>query len=412
MKREKPDPVSSGEAVSLLLIGFVYLLVLYPLLFTGQRMFAHDTIWYYGLIRYFYNSMLNGVFPYWDPYNYSGQPFYYNLGIARLFELPSLMVVYVNLFIKGSLLSMYHWDFILRIFLSSLGVYFCFREVNRYTVSNIVVFAAFLMSSFGVSAMRQCGLMTSFMWTPWVLMFLLRLCRCFDLYNIVGLALFTGWSITSYQAGYTLTFMQVFVLAAVFTEPKRVMGLFKDKHKVLLLSAASAIILTLSLQVLSVFIEKDRSVPVLRRDGDPESTSYTETAGGVASTPMDFLSLVLPERIVKADVQREQRQRISEGHLYIGILPLMLAVMGLCFSSGRFKKIFLLATAATVFLMLGGHLKMGAAGKIFFPFLVFARHMQLFQPFFILCLMYFTGQGADFLMEQYVQKKQGQSNAE
>jgi len=367
-------------------------------------MFAHDTVWYYGLMRYFYNSILGGTFPYWDPYSYSGQPFYYNVGIARVFEIPSLFVAGLNVFMKASLFSMYHWDFVLRIFLSSLGVYFCFREVNRYLMSNLVVFAAFLFSSFGISAMRQCGLMTSFMWTPWALMFLLRSLRRIDLYNTVGLALFTGWSITSYQAGYTLTFLQIFAMALVLTKPAGVMGIFKDRRKLLLLSAGFVITAALSLQVLSVFIEKDRSVPVLRRDGDPESSSYTEVAGGKAALPEDLKGLLFPARIASRATAKAQKEHISEGHLYIGLIPLLLSLAGMRFSSGRLKKVFLIVLVLTLFLMFGGHIKMGPAGKLVFPFLIFSRHMQLFQPFFLLVMMYFTGQGMDVLIDRVKEK--------
>ncbi len=68
--------------------------------------------------------------------------------------------------------------------------------------------------------------------------------------------------------------------------------------------------------------------------------------------------------------------------------------------------------AFVVFLMLGWHFNLGFAGKIFFPFLIFARHMQLFQPFFLLVIMYFTGQGMDTVIDRSLSKTKGHGNAE
>jgi hypothetical protein len=397
---EKKHRLCRMEVLFLVALPVCYLILLSPLLFTRTRMFAHDTIWYYGVMRYFYNAMLNGFFPYWNPYDYAGQPFYYNLGIARLFELPSLLVVLANMHGKGSLLSMYHWDFIIRIIISSLGVYFCVRETTRYTISGIIVFAAFLFSSYGLSSMRQCGLMTSFMWAPWALMFLVRLCRKFNIYNIIGFSLFTGWSITSYQAGYTLTFLQVFILAGVFVYPKKVFKVLRDKKNALYLFVLIAVVTMLSMHLISVFWEKDRSVPILRKDGGAENISYTVVRSGQNSKPTDLLSLIVPARAVLPELFKSKEYPMSEGYLYLGWIPFIFSIAGIIFSRDKFKKIFLISLAMIFFLMMGYHFRFGFSGMVFFPFLIFARHMQLFQPFFLLILVYFTGQGADLLLDR------------
>jgi hypothetical protein len=89
----------------------------------------------------------------------------------------------------------------------------------------------------------------------------------------------------------------------------------------------------------------------------------------------------------------------SEATLYIGLLPLGIAFAGLFSKSGKLRLNFTLTLALVLFLGLSHDMTSTALGKTLFPFLRYARHMQLFQPFFIFFLMYFVGQGSDRLVE-------------
>lgn len=398
------------EVIFLFSVCAAFILLLYNLLFTNQRTFEHDTVWYYGMIHHFFNSMSNGIFPYWDPYDYSGQAFYYNLGIARIFEIPTILLICLNRLINGSLLTLYHWDFSIKLITLAIGVYLCFRQTNKFIVSNFVVFLSFLFSSFTFSTMIQCGLLTSFCWMPWALWFFLRLKKSFTFYNFVGLALFIGLSITSYQTGYVFTYLSLFLITLLINERKWFFSVFKDKKILSFLLAGAIIISALGLQVVAVYTEKDNSVPVLRQmDSGRGNESYADKAGGSPSYSNDFLGLILPPLAIKGwrgievglnavVVTGQWLKPLSECPLYIGIFPLLFVILGLIFSRGKYRINFTIMVFLTAFLSLNLKFKIGVFGNFLFPFLKYARNMEMFQAYFIFSLMYFVGQGVDAVL--------------
>jgi hypothetical protein len=177
-------------------ISIAFFLIFGKLL-SGQDMFSHDSIRWYGVYQLFADSLSNGIFPYWDPYDFGGQPFYYNLGILRLYEPITIGFIWLGKTLNISMLTAYHWEYMFRIWLTALGVYFCFRRFNKYTLSRLLIFGVFLFSSFTITALRQNGILYVFCWMPWVLYFLLRLLKNFSNYNLTGFSLFTGISLSN-----------------------------------------------------------------------------------------------------------------------------------------------------------------------------------------------------------------------
>jgi hypothetical protein len=398
------------EAAFIFCACAVFILLVRDLLFSGKRTFDHDTVWYYGMIHYFFNSMAHGIFPYWDIYDYSGQAFYYNLGIARIMEIPTIILLYLNRLLNISFLTLYHWDFILKLVTLSTGVYLCFRQTNKFTLSNFVVFLSFLFSSFTFATMIQCGLLTSFCWIPWVFWFFLRLRKDFSFYNMVGFSLFLGLSTTSYQVGYVLTYLSVFLLTLLINDRAWFRILLRSKKNLWIALAGLAIVFALSLQVLAIYTEKENSVPVLRQlDSGLGNESYADKAGGSPSYPNDFLGLVFPPLAIKGwrglevglnsvMTTGQWLKPMSECPFYVGIVPLFLALLGLFYSREKHRMNFAVMLFLTALLALNLKFRIGLLGDILFPFLKYARNMEMFQAFFIFSLAYFVGQGADIAL--------------
>ncbi len=386
------------EIIFLLLAFFVFILETGKICLFNKLMFCYDTIGYYGVMHHFYNSMMHGVFPYWDIYDYCGQPFYYNLGIARVMELPSVILIFINRIFNWSLLNLYNWDVAIKIFLYSAGVYFFQREMNKFTLSNCVGFFVFLFSSFTLTSFRQPGFLTSFAWTGWAAFFLIRLRKEFNLYNMVGAALFMGLLVTSYQVGYSFTFFEIFIATLLINDRKWLLGIFKDKKKVILLVIGLCIILLLSLQAAAVFMEKDRSAPVMRQGlFNYRDAGYDRGKGGAPASKWDYLELIFSP-LVNMKGMPVPPLYISEAVLYIGIVPFVLALLALVFSRDKFKINFILMLLTLIFLSLNGRTLLGYVDAALFPFLRYARNMETFQPFFIFSLTYFVGQGMDLFL--------------
>jgi len=376
-------------------------------LFVGQRMFSHDTIRWYGAFHFFADSVSNGLFPYWDPYDFCGQPFYYNLGILRIYEPLTIGFIMLGKLFDVPFLTTYHWEYMIRIWLVALGVYFCFRQLNKYLISNMIVFGVFLFSSFTITSLRQNGVLYTFFWTPWAMFFLLKLLKNFNMYNVIGFSFFVGLSFTSYQGVYTLTYLFIFALTLLVNKRGYLLSLLGDIRNLVRIVTGVAVMIMLVLPLFSIYLEKNKIVPTARLDDKAViekgvTLNYDSiVTAGTHSKPADFIELVMPIA-VRSYFYRESVFELSECFLYIGIFPLLLAGVGVFLQNGDYRINFLLT------LILTGLLMLGPTGGIY-PVLYFlfyplrlARHMHLFSGFFIFTLFYFVGQGTDSLLSTFV----------
>lgn len=397
------------------LISALFFLVSQRVL-TAECTFSHDAIRWYGVFHFFADSLSNGFFPYWDPYDYCGQPFYYNLGILRIYEPITVVFIMLGKYFDISLLTLYHWEYMTRIWLVGLGVYLCFRQLNKYLVSNLLVFGVFLFSSFTITCLRQNGVLYTFFWTPWAMLFLLRLLKNFNLYNVIGFSFFVGLAFTSYQGVYTLTYLFIFAVTLLINKRAYLLSLFRNPANWLRILVGVAVLVILALPFLSLYFDKDKVVPTARladkaviEKGVKLHYDSIRTAG-THSSPADFLELLLPAAVrgyFRGFFHYSPLFKLSECFLYIGILPFVLVLAGIFLHSGEYRTNFVLMLVIVGLLMLG---PIGGVHRLlyfmFYP-LRFARHMHLFSGFFVFTLFYFVGRGADFFLDKLSLKYSG-----
>lgn len=365
-----------------------FLLSLYDVLFTQQRIFSYDSITTFGIPRYFYNSLDHWIFPYWDPYEYCGQPFYYHLGMSRIFDPISVFLFSCNKILNGSYLLLYHCNLLLRMIIAALGVYACLRATARYSLSSLIGLAVFLFSTFTIVTMRQAGNTDTFLWVPWILWSFLRVMSQTSLRNIIACALFFGLSATSYTTGYLLTFMEIFILTLLINQRKTLKNIFDTKQKCIHIGIGLLVFAFFSLQAISILVEKGKMVEILREFIDFRSPL----------TLRDFAALSSPNYALTG-LTRCSTADFSEGIFYIGIMPLLFALIGICFSKHNLRLNFLILLTTLIFIGLDAHRHLGALVPALLPFLAFTRHGELFQPFIIFMLVYFVSQGIDVALD-------------
>lgn len=394
------------EVAAIALISLLFVLFFHRILITATDMFSHDSICWYGAYHFFADALSGGIFPYWDPYNACGQPFYYNLGILRLQEPITIAFIFLAKILHISILTIYHWDYMIRILLTGIGTYLCYRQTNKYVLSNLLVFAVFIFSSFTTTSLRQNGVLYILFWIPWVTYFILRLLKNFSLYNIIGFSFFTGLTLCNYQGVYLLTYLFIFFLTLFINHRAYIFSQLKDSRKLFFIAIGIVIIIILALPLLSVYIEQNKIVPITRLQSKSAITKgiaveYASLVeGGSHSSPADFSELAFP----LAAKGYFFKWDISESFLYIGLIPFMLCFFGLFFSRGKYNINFIITLITIGLLMVGPK---GAIHPLvyflFYPFR-FARHMHLFAGLFIFVLVYFLGQGTDFMIDNFQKK--------
>ncbi len=393
------------EPAAIVIITILFI-VFFRKIFGGQQIFSHDSIRWYGVYHFLADSLSNGIFPYWDPYDFSGQPFYYNLGILRLYEPITIAFIMLSKALNLSMLTTFHWEYMFRIWLTALGVYFCFRQFNKYMLSNLLIFGIFLFSSFTTTCLRQNGILYVFCWAPWALWFLLRLLKNFNFYNLIGFSFFVGISLSSYQGAYLLTYLFIFIATLLINHNHDLAKLLKQKKNILLIILGVILIALLSLPLWTVAIEQSKIVPTARLDDKASihkgvNLDYGSIAkAGTHSDMADFLELIFPAAARGFFVSGFNGIiNVSECFLYIGISTLILCFLGARVKS-KYRLNFLLTLILTGLLMLGPKAGVHEILYIMFYPLRIARHMHLFAGFFIFTFFYFIGQGMDFVLDK------------
>lgn len=387
------------EVISVIIIISVFLGFLAPILFSCAKMATHDTLWFYGVFQFLAESLHNGYFPYWDPYDYSGSVFYPNLSIMHLFMPVTILLILINKLIGLSLFTLYHWNIALCIVTAALGVYLFARYMFKDRMAAYLLLIIFLFSSFPIICLRQAGFLYAFIWMPWVMLFFIRSLEEFNLYNAVGLGFFFGMAFNGYQGLYVLVYMVFFILTTLINHRGGIKHIILNRKNAPALFLAAVIFIFLCMPLLSVFTVKDEYIPMARVKTSPVKTdSFTNRTGSVPAVLGDFTGLINRDTAVKGYF--EKKIPLSEGFLHIGYIGLMLAAVGLCFGRSVYKMNFILSIIFLFFIMLGEKGGVQPLINHIFPPFTFVRHMQTFAGFFIFNLLYFTGAGADLIAEK------------
>lgn len=377
----------------------IFLIVYAPVIFTRTRIFSHDTIWFYGIFQYFSESLLNGVFPLWDPYNYSGQPFYPNLSIMHLINPLTIIIVFTNKILNLSLLTLYHCNYMFLIIFSGVGAYLFFYEAYKDKLAAIFMFFIFIFSSFTPICLRQAGFLYTFLWVPWIMFFIIRLLKDINLFNSIGAGFFIGMAMGGYQGLFVLVFIAVFKLSLFINQRDFFRAALKMKNFKYYAVIAGTVI-CLSLPLLSVFIDKDDYLPMARmRTSENPTESFTNKTGCVPGVINDFMGLVNKDLALKGYFTK--KIPLSEGFLHIGLIALALAAVGIGFGKNKYKINFIITLIFLVLIYLGDKTwAQGIVNRIFPPF-TFVRHMQLFAGFILFNIIYFSGLGFMYVAERF-----------
>lgn len=166
-----------------------------------------DTNTIYGVAKYYFNNLLNGVVPLWDPFVGLGRPFY-ALPICNLFNpvtqlMPLLKLAGLN----------YNAAFIAYIvvyfFVGCMGFYFLAREILKDRFLAYLAYIAFMFSSLGVSMFTQLTFIEILVPVIWFFYFLMAFVRAPTAGHCMGMAVAVMISLSAYLPFYFLTLLTV-----------------------------------------------------------------------------------------------------------------------------------------------------------------------------------------------------------
>lgn len=185
---------------------------------TGAIPFNMDTNTIYGVAKFYFNNLFNGVVPLWDPFVSLGHPFY-ALSICNLFNpvtllMPLLKICGVTYNVAFAVYMVaYFWC-------GCLGFYFLLKTLLKDKQLAYIGYIALLFSSLGLSIFTQFTFIEILVPTILFFLFLLRFKAEQTRGNFLGLTYALMIAVSSYLPFYFLSVVFVFVLGVVLLFPK------------------------------------------------------------------------------------------------------------------------------------------------------------------------------------------------
>ncbi len=369
------------RAVALLTPCVLWILLMRDFVF-GLIPVNMDTNTIYGVTKFYFNNLLNGVIPLWEPFISLGRPFY-AIAICNLFNpvtqiIPLLKLAGIN-YAHAFVIYMVTYFFI-----GCIGFYFLSLEILKDRYAAYLAYVALMFSSLGASMFTQFTFLEIVVPAIWFFLFLLRMARLPSEGHFLGLTFTTMVLISSYLPFYFMTVFLCFVGACLLLYPQELKFFcirlfhFCIKRWRLSLFCLAGILLAAAPLVAYKILDASGDVVAPGRHCEYSSAQecYDRTMGRAGGMSYDEItrSGSLGERL---DLQYlfGHTDKITYGSDSLFFLPLWIYVLlGL--------SVFLRLTRLTVFLstlvLLVGLIALGPASS---PFGFLYRHIFFFAYF-------------------------------
>ena len=385
--------VKSTDFLAGLALFFSSILFFYDI-FTGRWLFTErDLAPYFIPPRFFWvESIKNGDFPLWNPYQFSGHPFFANPQYTVLYPFNGLFLILPFDVAFNAII-------ILHFFLGGFFTYLLLRDLKASSTGSIISGLIFMLSGYLLSVHSLLTILLSVIWTPLIMMFFRRslVSRRFkDAFLtaiFITLSFLGGGIEIVYGNFFVLLFMVIFPLQ-VDSPPEKEQNQAETPCRrigggVRTLGIVTLIFLILSAIQLLPFLE------LFHHSIRGSGISYHE-ATIWSFAPKDLLLFFLPDAYgYFLDMKKYWTVQCWLKTLYTGGLPFILGVF--FFLLGKNRKLFLALMLFSVFLSLGHHNPLYFWVYKYVPFFDGIRYPVKFLYIFILVLSISAGLGFERL---------------
>jgi membrane protein YfhO len=407
-----------GLEASAFVAGVIVLVAFqWSALVAGTATFRHDHVyWGIPIYGFFAESVGSGRLPLWNPFTHGGEPAYAPSFQLRLLDPTAVLVAVAGQWLGADLVTLYAWDRFVRGVVIAGGCYLVLRLWARHLLTRMSLIPIVLFSSVQWSLVRQMAIAEQFLVAPFVLLFFLRIVYLRDSRwrNWLAGAFLLGLNFQSYFFSGTAILLTA-LAAGLLLWRRRLLGrLWRRPGLLPRLAATTAILLVMASPSVVLLSESPRFIFPPRvvdygyedkgpNQGPPQHEPRGEITWqrpllfpyllqlhlGTYSAPVDFVQMLAPFGSEYARSTGHSWGRPSEAFMYVGMLPLSVALLGLVAGRHSLKRVWTLTLVALGLLALGPQAFVHALLYWVFPPLWFARNMHTLVLFFLLALLYF-----------------------
>ena len=419
--KEKIEWVRSPDVLAVLALFFLSLFFFYDLLHGRFLLTERDLAPYFIPPRFFWvESIKHGSFPLWNPYQFSGQPFFANPQHGMLYPLNSLFFLLPFDMAFNAII-------ILHFCLGGLFTYLFLKDLKVNSAGALISGLIFMLSGYLLSVHSLLTILLSSIWTPLIMLFFRRAINGRSFKNEVFTALlitlsFLGGGVEIvYGNFFVLLIMVIFSLLTLppssvkergeeplsglsgCGRPRRTaptgignVTAYWGRAKPLFRRFRSLLIVSILFLFLSA-IQLFPFIELLHHSIRGNGISYLE-ATTWSLAPKDILLFFLPDAYgYFLDMKKYWLVQCWFKTLYTGGLPFILGAIFFIF--GKDRKLYLALMLFSLFLTLGRYNPLYPFVFKYVPFFNGIRYPAKFLYIFILVLSVIAGLGFQKLLE-------------
>ena len=398
--------VRKADFWAVLTLFFSSLLFFYDLFGERYLLTERDLAPYFIPPRFFWmESLKQWNFPLWNPYQFSGQPFFANPQNAALYPLNGLFFLFPFDIAFNSII-------LLHFFLAGLFTYLLMRDLKVGSAGSLISGLIWMLGGYLLSVHSLLTILLSVVWTPLMMLFFRRAMISPGIRNEIMTAVFITLSFLGggievvYGNFFVLLIMMIFSMlpnkSYVGDKPRRYIWMIRS-------------FLTISFSFL--FLSAIQLLPFLElwmHSIRGQGITYQE-ATVWSFAPKDILLFFLPDAYgYFLDMKKYWITQCWLKTMYLGGLPFILSLIFFFFPHpsplpyggegrvrgiGRDRILFLSLMIFSLFLSLGQHNLLYPFVYKYVPFFSGIRYPVKFLYIFILCLAITAGLGFEKLVQ-------------
>lgn len=369
---------------------FIVIFVFFNDLFDDRYLFTErDLTSYFIPPRFFLaESFKQGDFPLWNPYQFTGSPFWANPQNGVLYPFHSLFLLF-PFDTAFNALIIFHF------FLGGFFTYLLVRDLGARATGAILSGLIFMLGGYLLSVHSLLTILLSVVWTPLVMLFFRRAMIRPGMGHEILAALFITLSFLG--GGIEIVYGNFFVLLLMMLSPgSSPLCSVEDRRRCLCLRIRSFLLISIFSLILSAL----QFFPFIELWGHSirgQGISYAE-ATVWSFAPRDFLLFFLPDAYgYFLDMKKYWVTQCWLKTMYTGGLPFVLTFFFFRYGTGR--TLFLSLMLFSLFISLGQYNPLYRFVYHYVPFFNGIRYPVKFLYLFILCLAITSGLGFEKLSQ-------------
>ena len=333
-------------------------------------------------------SLLEGQFPFWNPYQQLGYPIHADLQGPSLYPEAWL----VGVFFGHNVITL-QYLFIAYLAIGGWGMFTLARQLNIRRDAALITGAAYLLSGFFVGHAQHFFSVISVAWFPFLIAFYLSFLRKGQVRDVLIAAIFLFLMITGGNQTYTILAAYLLMGLSVFYAWP--MLLKKDWPALLRFSGLHALFATATLAMSAGTMVVWRQIsPFVERLGGME---YAEAQVN-PFTPSSLLSLLFPFSTT-VDPSEIFLNDVAMRNLYLGLIPLVIFTWCFTQKRSRLDWLFLGFGAVGLLASMGEYTPVHRWMYDFLPMIDRFRFPSYFHWFTLLAVLILFGRGLTQYLE-------------